>query len=396
MTHRTPFLALMLMILFYGAHEARAQEAEKVSEPIKCWWKTDKSTIRLGEKFEVILTCQVVETDLERVVPQEGDLEPSAISFVPYTSIEGVRYPDIRRKNFRFFQYKYDLRLMGEDFFGKEVSIPTLEVKYRIDRKVQKESINTKENIYRLPELPMKVSSLVPKDTKDIRDSNHKTFGTIKELRFKATFGFVLAGLFLILPLAVMSLPFWRAILVWKRSSSNGTLFGNTTLLRRMLSELKYIKSLRSKSGWNSEVVGKVMTVCRIAGAIALSKNVNQLSEKFEEKGLEGQLKLRKGWRWPKKVMISSNLTPETMRANVSAVSDVNGKWSNEFIGVFEVFNDARYSPDHLDEARLDTYLVRCMSLVNELRYRHFWLVRKSLAVSAKFKEWRPQWSRIR
>lgn len=396
MINRTLFLAVILSILFYGAHEARAQEPEKAMEAIKCWWKTDKSVVRIGEKFQVILTCQVVETDLARVVlTQEGDLEPSAVSFAPYTSIGGVRHPDILRENLRFFQYQYDLKLMGEDFFGKEVSIPALEVKYRIDRKVQKENINTKENIYKLPELPIKISSLVPKDTKDIRDSSGKTFSVIKELRFKATLGFVLSGLFLIVLLVVVFLPFWRAILGWKRSSSNGTLFGDTALLRRMIYELKYAHSLRSRSGWNAEIVSKVITVCRIAGAIALSKNISQLSEKFETRGLEGQLKLRKGWPWPKKVMISSSLTPETMRAHISTSS--NDHWQKEFIDVFEVFNSARYDPaDKLDEAGLDASLARCMSLVKKLHYRHFWLVRKSHAILAGFKEWRPQWSRIR
>ena len=394
MTGRTQFLAATLLVLLYGVHEARSQEAEQAVEAIKCWWKTDKSTVRIGEKFEVILTCQVVETDLEKAVPQEGDLEPSVISFAPYVSIGGARHPDIRRKNLRFFQYQYDLKLIGEDFFGKEVPIPSLEIKYRVDRKVQQENINTKENIYRLPELPMKISSLVPKNNKDIRDSNPKTFGVIKELRFKSSVGFILAGLFLVLPLAIMFLPFWRAVLVWRRRSSNGTLFRNTTLLRRILSELKYTKSLRSKNGWNGEVVGKITTVCRIAGAIALSRNVNQLSEKFEEKGLEGQLKLRKGWLWPKKVMISSSLTPETMRANVSTL--LNNRWTNEFIDVFEVFNDARYSSDKLNEVQLDAALIRCMNLIKKLRYRQFWFVRKIFAIRVALKERRPQWSRIR
>lgn len=393
MTRRVPFLAVTLLILFYGAHEAGSQEADKAIEAIKCWWKTDKSVVRIGEKFEVILTCQIVETDLEKAVPQESDLEPSVISLAPYTSIGGMRHPDIHRKNLRFFQYQYDLKLMGEGFFGKEVPVPPLEIKYRIDRKVQQENINTKENIYRLPELPMKVSSLVPKDAKDIRDSSHKTFSVVKELRFKAVVSFILAGLFLVVPLAIMFLPLWRAILVWKRSSFNGTLFGNTALLRRILSELKQAQSLRIKDGWNGELVGRVTTIFRIAGAIALSMNVSQLSEKFEKKGLEGQLKLRKGLLWSKKVMISSDLTPEAMKAKANVSTLMNDQWNREFIDVFQVFNDARYGSEELDESRLDASLVHCINLVKKLRYRHFWFVRKYIAARMALKEWRPQWS---
>lgn len=394
MTNRESILVVVLFVLFYGAYEARSQGTEKSVEAIKCWWKTDKSAIRIGEKFEVILTCRVVETDLEKVVPQENDLEPSVVSLAPYTSIGGVRHPDILRNNLRFFQYEYHLMLVGEDFFNKEVPVPSLEIKYKVDRKVQKENINTKENIYRLPELQMKISSLVPKDTKNIRDSGDKTFSFIKRLHFKAIVGFVLAGLFLVLPLAIMFLPFWRAILEWRRSSSNGTLFGNTALLRRMLSELKHAQGLKNKNGWNDEVISKINTICRITGAIALSMNVSQFSEKFGKKGLEGQLKLRKGWLWPKRVMIYSSLTPETMRANASKT--LNNSWNNDFIDVFEVFNNARYGSDELDEAMLDVSLVQCMNLVKKLYHRHFWLVRKSLTIRMALKGWRPQWSQTR
>ncbi len=402
MIHKIRFLSVILLVLFCGAYKARAQETahstglgqEKTLEAIKCWWKTDRSTVRIGEQFGVVLTCQVVETDLARVVLSEGALEPSAISLAPYTSVGGVKYEDIHRGNFRFFQYKYDLKLTGEDFFGKEVPIPPLEIQFKVDKKIQNENISTKESAYRLPALPMKIISLVPKDTKDIRDSSGKTFGTIKELRFKAILGFIFAGLLLIVPLAVISLPFWRAVRARQKRSSNGTLFSNATLLRRMCSELKYAKGLRDKNGWHSEIVSKVVTVCRIAGAIAMSRNISQLSEKFETRGLEGQLKLRKGWLWPKKVMISSDLTLETMRANTSILA--NGRWIEEFGGVFEVFNYARYSPEKLDEAQLDAFLDRCAELVKKLHRRNFWFVRKSLAFRAGFKEWRPQWSRIR
>src|SRR5262249_31640439 len=32
-------------------------------DPIKCFWKTDRSTVIVGERFTVVLTCGIVETD---------------------------------------------------------------------------------------------------------------------------------------------------------------------------------------------------------------------------------------------------------------------------------------------------------------------------------------------
>ncbi len=388
------FTALMLVFLsVYGAPKIFAQEYRE-ADAIKCWWKADRSAIRVGEKFAIILTCQVVETQSERAVPNESSLEPAAVSFTPYSSVGGVKYPDIRKGDLRFFQYQYDLKLMGQDFFGKEVPIPPLEVHYRIDRKVQKESINTKERVYRLPELPMRVHSLVPKDTRDIRDSFNGTFGNVKEFRFRASVGFALAGLLLALPLLVLSLPLWRAVRKRNKNSPNGTFFENAILLRRMLVELKYVRNAVGATGWNPELVSKVVTVCRIAGAMALSRNISQLSAAFETRGLEGQLKLRKGWFWPKKVMICSSLTPEMMKENISA--SPGDSWNEEFLAAFNVFNCARYSFNELDNAQLNKSLAQCTVLIRKLHYRHLWLVRKSFVAWARLKEWRPRWLRTR
>ena len=35
---------------------------EVESDPIRCWWKADRTSVRVGEKFGLVLTCSVIET----------------------------------------------------------------------------------------------------------------------------------------------------------------------------------------------------------------------------------------------------------------------------------------------------------------------------------------------
>ena len=38
------------------------REGEVAAAPIRCWWKTDRTAIRVGERFQLVLTCGVIET----------------------------------------------------------------------------------------------------------------------------------------------------------------------------------------------------------------------------------------------------------------------------------------------------------------------------------------------
>ena len=64
---------------------------EVESDPIRCWWKTDRSAIRVGEHFTLVLTCGVIETSTVKVVPVLNQLEPGAVSLTPFEAIAGER-----------------------------------------------------------------------------------------------------------------------------------------------------------------------------------------------------------------------------------------------------------------------------------------------------------------
>lgn len=370
------FIVGIRPLAVHAQERANPVSEVKVSDAIKCWWRTDRGSVRIGEVFSVILTCQVVETENEKVILNENELDSSALSLTPYQVVGSVRYQDVRRGGLRFLQYEYQLKVIGDDVFGKDVSIPPLDIHYRIDRRATGlENISTAEKVYRLVELPMKIGSLVPKDAKDIRDNGNQTFGDVKDRRFRANLAFALSAVLLIVPLAIIALPMLRAARRLKEKRSNGTLFSNRKLLGRMVKELKRIRKERMANGWSGELVGKVLTICRIAGSISLSRNISQLSTIFETRGLEGQLKLRKGLVNPKKVMICSNLTPEMMQNSFEKDCWDTG-WGKEFLNIFGIFNNSRYSAASLNEKELDDSLGRAIDLARQLHRRHFWLMR--------------------
>src|SRR6476646_7904204 len=37
------------------------KEGEVQSDPIKCWWKADRTAVRVGELLGLVLTCAVIE-----------------------------------------------------------------------------------------------------------------------------------------------------------------------------------------------------------------------------------------------------------------------------------------------------------------------------------------------
>src|SRR5262245_2151455 len=84
-------------------------------DPIKCWWKTDKSAVEVGEQFTLTLTCGVIETRGTTVVPKMDQLDPGALQLDPFEVVGGSRHDDIQAPPWRYFQYEYTVRLIGQD-----------------------------------------------------------------------------------------------------------------------------------------------------------------------------------------------------------------------------------------------------------------------------------------
>ena len=135
-------------------------------EPITCWWRTSTSAVRTGESFGLTLTCAVVETEANKVVPDFSKLDPTVVQLPPFEVLGGTHAGDLVTPGKRFFQYDYRLRLIAEDAFGNDVSIPPLEISYRIESKVAGgDTSQGRDQSYSLPRASVRLISLVPDDT---------------------------------------------------------------------------------------------------------------------------------------------------------------------------------------------------------------------------------------
>src|SRR5262245_45606988 len=111
----------------------RAPKAGEVSsDPIRCWWKADRTAVRVGERFGLVLTCSVIETGPITVVPVLNQLEPGALSLTPFEVVNGRKRDDVLSPPWRYVQFEYELRLLSDGFFGQDVNIPALTVTYNL------------------------------------------------------------------------------------------------------------------------------------------------------------------------------------------------------------------------------------------------------------------------
>ena len=83
---------------------AAPREGEVQSDPIRCWWKADRTAVRVGERFGLVLTCAVIEAGPITVVPVLNQLEPGALSITPFEVVSGARGEDMVAPPWRYVQ----------------------------------------------------------------------------------------------------------------------------------------------------------------------------------------------------------------------------------------------------------------------------------------------------
>ena len=91
--------ALLVTLAVARPVDAQPQTAPRPGEvetaPIRCWWKTDRTSIRVGERFGLTLTCSVIETRSVTVVPTLTQLDPGALQIPPFEVVGGSRREDV-------------------------------------------------------------------------------------------------------------------------------------------------------------------------------------------------------------------------------------------------------------------------------------------------------------
>lgn len=355
------------------------------SDPIKCWWKTDTNAVHVGQHFTLTLTCGVVETSRLTTVLRLTELDPTAVELTPFEVVDGAREEDLQSPPWRYFQYRYTLRLLGDELFGQDVDIPALNVTYNI-QSAQGGGTQGRDQRYVLPPLPMRVLSLVPKNAGDIRDASRDTFGQIDEQIFRSTAEMVASAIFFGFALVLVGLA---AATVARRHRTRATVDSRlpvTTVLSGCLRETSRLRSEVARDGWTPELTGRALAVFRIAGAVALARPLAQALVDMSVSGQEGQLALRKGlWR-PRRALVSAPTTADAIERQLATGNGFEPRTQlvlEEVRNSLRVFNAARYGRNgHLDTPNLDAALERGTSALRRLRTMKWWPMRTAEALA--------------
>ena len=359
----TPFAWIVLIC----ALSATPLAAQAPSDPIKCWWKTEKTDVVVGEQFTLRLTCGVIETRGTTVVPKMEQLDPGAVQLAPFEMVGGTRHDDILAPPWRYFQYDYTLRLIGQDSFGEDVDIPAFTVTYSLKSDVPGAGAG-RDHMYVLPALPMRIQSLVPKKANDIRDPAPESFAAATARLSRASREFIAAGIFF--GFSVLMVLF-AAVHVIRRNRAGGParvpVVSDTKLVGACLQEIGRIQSEVKSAGWTPARAGSALTVLRIGGAVAIGRRVTQTPMETVAAAREGQIAVRKGILGRERIAVSAAVTAGTIERHA-----VNGNAKIADLGKsLFAFSTLRYGRNgNVDTPALNRALENSHAAIQRLRLR--------------------------
>ncbi len=393
----------VLLALLAAVTSAAAQAVE--TDPLQCWWRTSAAAVRVGQPFSVVLTCAVVETDTVKVVPDQAPLDPTVTQMPPFEVLGGTHQADLRTDDHRFLQYEYRLRLVGEDYFGKDVKLPETKISYHLQSRTgEGPAIEGRELTYFLPAMSVRVLSLVPADETDIRDASASTFGDVESRTFQADLLRTIAGvLFALAGLTVVV----AAVRLFGRyrgeSAANAQLVPDVAILRQVGRELSAVERERRATGWTPALTDRLMTALRITAGYALSRRVIQVSLSQQAEGTAvtsdgGHLVVGTGWIRRKKVVIAGSVTPEIIRHQL-AIAPTSGPGAARRSGFLKDLERAlssltlkQYGREaRVEDPELDEALEVGVRTARRLTADHTWLGKK-LASAPRFGQ--QAWSR--
>jgi hypothetical protein len=284
-------------------------------EPIRCWRQSSAGAVTVGETFTVVLTCAVFESDNAQVVPDESRLGVATIQMAPFEILGGAHPPDVRRGSRRFFQYDYQLRIIGPDAIGHDVNIPPLAVSYRIHSRVgAAATLEGRDLSYVLPMMPIKVLSLVPADAADIRDASEASLGAVESLRFRSSVFRVLTftlGALAAVMLILALVPLGRSTAA--ASSAERDRVPDRAVLGRVIEDLADVQKRVAGDGWTDEHLSRALANLRIVAGAAIDHAISQKPVGADGLTPDGRLLVQHGLIRPARVTVSSAVTADDL-----------------------------------------------------------------------------------
>ena len=379
-------LLILLVLLGAGVSAQSAQQQQNVEvDPVQCWWRTSVPSVRIGEQFSLDLTCSALETDATTAVIDRSRLGTASVQFPPFEVTGGTQSADYVTTGRRFMQYRYTLRLIGEEFFGSDVVIPAMAISYRIESRVQADAaVQGREQTYEMPALTIRINSLVANDARHIRESPVPSLNDITEREFRARmFRLVAWILFGVagLMLALAVIRGYRAKRTADRVAARHLLPHRAVLsaVRRDLREVRQA----TRAGWTVDMVSRALATARIVAGYLSGGTVAQVET---ETVTGGQLSLARGL-FGRRVGVSAPATGRAVRGHASA-PDLDDAMS--------VLTAARYGRlDQYDSSSLDDALNSVMRAADRAASQHTWIAELVRSMTQTLRGWAPRaWAR--
>jgi hypothetical protein len=356
------------------------------SDPIQCWWKTDRTSVRVGENFGLTLTCGVIETGPIVVVPALTQLEGGAIQLTPFEVVSATRRNDVVVPPVRYVQFEYKVRLLNDGYFGQDVSLPAVTVTYNL--KSAGGDDTGRDQSYVLPALPMRILSLVPRAAGDIRDASSLTFAEIESRRFYATAARVAAIIALVFAAVFALLALLRFAQRFRvRTPAAARPVPASSVLAGCASTLKDVQRDARASGWSPELARRALPAMRVASASALGRPIAQ--EHLASRDVasrEGQVMVRTGTLGMGRAVISAATTPFAVTTALEQRSTGGSRVRaamTQLGDALQAFGRAAYGrkvsengSEAVDGAELDRAMEGALDAVQRLRVGALWPMR--------------------
>jgi hypothetical protein len=356
------------------------------SDPIQCWWKTDRTSVRVGENFGLTLTCGVIETGPIVVVPALTQLEGGAIQLTPFEVVSATRRNDVVVPPVRYVQFEYKVRLLNDGYFGQDVSLPAVTVTYNL--KSAGGDDTGRDQSYVLPALPMRILSLVPRAAGDIRDASSLTFAEIESRRFYATAARVAAIIALVFAAVFALLALLRFAQRFRvRAPAAARPVPASSVLASCASTLKDVQRDARASGWSPELARRALPAMRVASASALGRPIAQQHLASRDvASREGQVMVRTGTLGMGRAVISAATTPFAVTTALEQPSSGGSRVRaamTQLGDALQAFGRAAYGrkvsekgSEPVDGAELDRAMEGALDAVQRLRVGALWPMR--------------------
>ncbi len=368
--------------------------AESGWEPIRCWRQSSAGAVTIGESFTVVLTCAVYEADNALVIPDESRLGVASIQMAPFEILGGSHPPDVRRGSRRFFQYDYQLRIIGPDAVGQDVNIPPLPISYRIHSRVgAAATLEGRDLSYVMPMMPIKVLSLVPADASDIRDASEASLGAVDSLRFRSSLFRVLTLTFgalaaVMLVLALIPLARSNAAVA---ADQRGRV-PDRAILERAAEDLADVRTRVSGEGWTDDMVARALSSTRLVAAAAIDQPISQRAPADDDAVPDGRLLVQHGLLRKTGATVSSPVTADDVMRARSRNKRLSTTRQQQLEGLqsgLAVMSNALYRKEPArDSAALDDAVRHAIAVATDVAGERSWWSSRRRGFGAKGKLW--------